>query len=299
MTPGLYSDLPASEYHADPCEQPSLSASLIHLICSRSPWHAWTAHPKLNPKYTPEQSERFDLGTAAHAFILEGASNFTVVDTPDWRTKDAQTKRNAARLAGYTPLLRAQWDQVLAMAAVLGPQLSQLEPPRPFTDPGGKPEQTLIWLEDGVWCRARLDWLHDDHRHVDDLKTVGGSANPSAWSRTLFGMGYDIQAAWYLRGVKAVLGTDAQFRFILVETEPPYAVSAVSLAPAAMDLANKKIAYALGVWRECLETNHWPGYPTATAYAELPPWEAMVWGERLFKDTAIIDDGRPIGDLLP
>lgn len=298
MTPGLFSGLPAAEYHADPCEAPSLSASLIHLLCARSPWHAWTAHPKLNPDYQPEESARFDLGTAAHAFILQGATDFVIVDAPDWRTKDAQTTRDAARRAGKTPLLRSQWEQVEALAAALGPQLSRLEPPRPFTTPGGQPEQTLIWQEAGVWCRARLDWLHDDHRMIDDLKTVGGSANPSAWARTLFGMGYDVQAAWYRRGVKAVLGTEAHFRFVLVETEPPYAVAAVALGPEALDLADKKIAYALEMWRHCRETDTWPGYPTATCYADVPPWEAMAWGERLYQ-APIIDDGRPIEELLP
>jgi len=300
MKAGLYSDLPMTEYLADPCETPSLSSSIIHRLCAQSPWHAWTAHPKLNPDYQAETSERFDLGTAAHAFILQGATDFTVIDAPDWRTKDAQTKRDAARLAGYTPLLRAQWDQVLEMAAALGPQLDQLETPRPFSAPTGKAEQTLIWEESGIWCRARLDWLHDDYRMIEDLKTTS-SANPSAWSRAMFSLGYDIQAAWYTRGLKAVLGTDAyaQFRFILVEINPPYAVSAVALAPDACILAEKKITYALDVWRECLKTNVWPGYPTATAYVDAPPWEVGEWVERLYQDSGIVDDGRPIEELLP
>lgn len=299
MTPGLYSDMPASEYHADCCEQPSLSASILHLLVSRSPWHAWTAHPKLNPGYEPEVSGRFDLGAAFHAFLLEGSNNFRVVEVADWRTKDARLIQDVARKLGQIPLLRAQHDQVLAMASAIGPQLSKLESPRPFTVPGGKPEQTLIWVEDGIHCRARLDWLHDDHRMIEDLKTVGGSANPSAWSRSLFTMGFDLQAAWYMRGVKAVLGTEADFRFVLVEVDAPHAVSAVALAPDARELADKKIEYGLRVWRECLESGQWPGYPTATCYADVPPWEATAWGERLYRDTGVVDDGRPLEELLP
>lgn len=302
MRPGLYPAMPMAEYLADPCPEPSLSASTIRLLCASSPWHAWTAHPKLNPDYQAETSGSFDLGTAFHAFLLEGrgAGDFVVVDAHDWRTKDAQAQRDAARPAGYTPLLRAQWDRILAMAAAVGPQLSNLEPPRPFSEPGGKPEQTLIWQEDGLWCRARLDWLHDDHRMIEDLKTVGGTANPAAWSRTLFSMGYDIQEAWYRRGVKVVLGTEAEFRFVLVEVDAPHAVSAVGLAPDARALADTKIAYALRVWRECLGSGRWPGYPTATCYADVPPWEATAWGERLYRETGgIVDDGRPLEDLLP
>ena len=170
--------------------------------------------------------------------------------------------------------------------------------PRPFS--AGPPEQTLIWQADGLWCRARRDWLHDTHEHIDDLKTVGGAANPAVWSRTLFGMGFDIQEAWYRRGVKAVFGTDAAFRFVCVETDEPHAAAAVSLAPDAADLANKKIAYGMRVWRECLEADVWPGYPRATYHAELPAWEATSWGERLYRDTGgVVDDGRPLDELLP
>lgn len=300
MKPGLHT-MDSEEYHADPCPAPSLSASILHLLCARSPRHAWTAHPRLNPDYQREEENKFDLGTAAHAFILErhGSGRFAIVDAPDWRTKDAQTLRVAARMAGKTPLLRAQWEQVKALASALGLSLSRLEPPRPFTQPGGQPEQTLIWKEDGIWCRARLDWLHDDHRMIDDLKTTAASANPSAFSRMLFSMGYDIQARWYQRGVQAVLGKAARFRFIPVEIDPPYACSAVSLGPEAEALADQKIAYGLKVWRECLATDTWPGYPTATAYADPPAWEVMAWSERQYRDEGgVVDDGRPLGELL-
>jgi hypothetical protein len=297
IRPGLYPDMPMAEYLADPCPTPSLSASLIHLICSRSPWHAWTASPRLNPAYVREEADRFDLGTAVHAFILQGASDFVVVDAPDWRTQAAKTQREAARRVGRVPLLREQYDQVLAMAAALMPQLAGFDEPRPFAV--GRAEQTLLWQEDGLWCRARLDWLHDSHETIDDLKTVGGSANPAAWSRTLFGMGFDIQAAWYRRGVKAVFGTEAAFRFVLIETDAPHAAAVVALGPDAQDLAEKKIRYGMRVWRECLESDVWPGYPRAIYHADLPPWEATAWGERLYRDTGgIIDDGRPLEELL-
>jgi PDDEXK-like uncharacterized protein DUF3799 len=299
MIQGIYSNITPAEYHADCCEEPSLSSSIIHLICSRSPWHAWHAHPKLNPNYTPDVSDRFDLGTAFHSFILGGGVDTEVVDAPDWRTTYAKTRRDEIRERGHTPLLRHHWAQVEAMAAAFGPQLSKLEAPRPFTTPGGKPEQTLMWMEDGIACRARLDWLHDDHRQIEDLKTVGGSANPTGWGRQLFALGHDIQEAWYRRGVRKVLGLEARFRFVLVETDAPYAVSALALAPDAQALAEKKIDYALKVWRECLDSDVWPGYPTATCYADVPPWEGQQWAERLYRDTGVVDDGRPLDELIP
>jgi hypothetical protein len=142
----------------------------------------------------------------------------------------------------------------------------------------GAPEQTLIWCEDGIWCRARTDWLR--HGNIDDYKTTSASANPEVLSRTIFGNGWDVQAAFYLRGVKALTGIDAAFRFACQETYPPYALSVIALGPDAAVLAEKKVLYALELWRECLRSKRWPAYPHRTAYASLPPWVESAWLEK-------------------
>lgn len=279
MKPGIY-DLPEGIYHADPCPAPSLSASIARELLGSSPWHAWHAHPRLNPAYQARASDRFDLGSAAHAHLLEGRDHFAVIDAPDWRTKAAQAERDAARAAGKVPLLAETWTQVQAMAEAARVQLDRYEEePRPFT--GGQPERTLVWQEPcGVWCRARLDWLHDDGQVIDDYKTTAASANPEEWGRRLLFSGPDFQAAFYLRGVRAVLGTDARFRFVVQETKAPYALSVVGLGPDVLALAQRKVALALDLWGECLRTGRWPGYPTRTCYAELPPWMEARWLER-------------------
>jgi hypothetical protein len=50
------------------------------------------AHPKLNPQLERREDEKFDIGTAAHAIILEGFAAVEVIDAPDWRTKAAQKR---------------------------------------------------------------------------------------------------------------------------------------------------------------------------------------------------------------
>ncbi len=297
-TPGLY-QIPESEYHADPTPAPSLSASIAKVLLGQSPRHAAFQHPKLNPGYEYEAKESFDLGTACHAYILEGEANFEIINAKDWRTKEAQSARDVARMVGRTPLLERQWLDVQAMATVLREPLGHFrERPIPLTN--GQPEQTLIWREGTVWCRGRPDWLHSDHRTIDDLKSTQGSAHPDAWARAaLFGLGYDIQAAFYLRGLKAVTGKDANFRFVVVEIEPPFGCSVIGVAPDVLELADKKVDRALTLWAECLERGAWPGYPLWTCYPALPAWEATRWLEHESEPArGIIDDGRPIGDLL-
>lgn len=269
--------LTATDYHADPCDVPSLSASIAHLVCTRSPAHAWTAHPRLNPNYVRETKDAFDLGTAAHALFLEGDAGVEVVDAADWRTKEAREARDAARADGKVPLLAKDSARVTEMVAAIHRQLEDHGArPAPFTD--GKPEQTLVWQEGDVYCRARLDWLRDDFATIDDLKTTGKSASPEAYSRALFSVGGDIQAAFYLRGLEAVTGkTGAEFRWVVIETTPPYALSVVAPGPDVLTVGRKKVDYAIELWRRCLADDHWPAYPTEVAYAELPAWEEARW----------------------
>ncbi len=276
---------------------PALSASIARILLGASPLHAWWAHPALNPGGLREEREAFDIGTAAHAYLLEGDEDAVVViDAEDYRTKAAKEARDAARAAGKVPILAARWADVKQMTMAVMTQLA--EHPRPVPLTAGSAEQTLVWQEGETWCKARLDWLHDDLSAIDDLKT-GENANPDAWTRgPLFSLGYDVQAAWYLRGLKAVTGKDSTFRFVVTETRPPYAVSVIGLGPDVLQLAEKKIRRALVLWRACLETGRWPGYPSQTCYASLPPWVEAAYLERELRDEGIRDDGRPIEQLL-
>ncbi|HMA26102.1 MAG: PD-(D/E)XK nuclease-like domain-containing protein [Solirubrobacterales bacterium] len=270
--------LGADDYHADPCERPSLSAHIAHALVSASPLHAWTQHPR-NPNFQPREETRFDIGTAAHQLLLEGRSFVVELDFPDFKTVAAREARDAVRAAGLLPLLAKDAATVDAMVKAAVQQLALVDAQPPLlTD--GKPEQTLVWEDEGVLCRARLDWLRDDLRAIDDLKTTAGSASPEMWSRRLFDIGADMQVAFYRRAVRALTGAEPDFRFVVIETHPPYALSVVSLGVDALALAERKVQRAITLWRECLEANDWPGYPTQVAYAQLPAWEEARWMER-------------------
>src|SRR3990167_1259095 len=92
---GIVDGLPIADYIKDPAPQPSLSASLAHVLLTRSPKHAWLAHPRLNPAWEPDESEaRQDIGTIVHALLLEGdASRVVVIEAEDYRTKAAKEAR--------------------------------------------------------------------------------------------------------------------------------------------------------------------------------------------------------------
>src|SRR3972149_5802627 len=95
--------------------------------------------PPPTPAYEHEDSERFDLGRAAHAYLLEGESGFAIIEAADWRTKAAKEARDAARAAGKIPLLADRWGDVQGMALAAQRQLDAPDAtPRPPA--GGQPE---------------------------------------------------------------------------------------------------------------------------------------------------------------
>lgn len=285
MKPGIYS-LSSAAYHADElgCDAPCLSASIASILLRDSPKHAYAAHPLLGGG-TREESETFDLGTAAHAYILEGdESRYHIVDATylsgprkgeqvtDWTAKGAQEQRDVARAAGKIPMLPKHIENVRTMSKAVRAQLAAFtDTPAPLTN--GKPEQVLVWFEPdhGVWCKSRLDWLHDDYSTIDDLKTTT-TAQPDAFTRALYGRGGDLQAAMYLRGLKAITGVDATFRYIVAENSYPFAVSVCALGPEALAHASDQVEQAIQKWAQCLKADHWPGYPTRTCYLEPPAW---------------------------
>jgi len=269
-------------YYADEMgiSVPTLSSGIARLLCDASPAHAREAHPKLNPNYRPREDERFDLGTVVHAILLEGQAAIEVVDAEDWRTKEAREQRDTARAAGKVPLLAARMADVQGIIVAVREQLDRHRAVPPlFT--AGEPERILLWHEPGgVACRARLDWLRDDRLAIDDLKTTTRSAKPDAYARNLFATGADVQAAFYIRGVQELYEVTPTWRWVVVETSPPYALSVITPGEDMLALARKKVDYALEVWRRCLATDTWPGYRPDVATAELPAWEEARWLDR-------------------
>lgn len=272
-----------SDYHADELgldnDQVTLSASIAATLVTQSPAHARARHPKLNPHFARKEEQKFDVGNYSHMLFLEGIDKALVIDAANWKKPADREKRDEARAHGFIPMLPDQYDQAVDMVKAIREQLDAHEATL-FTE--GKPEQTLVWEEDGVTCRARPDWLRDDFTSIADLKTTSRSAHPRAYERALFNVGGDVQAAFYLRGLQAVTGSLrwADFYWCVVETEPPFALSVIQPAADVLELGQRKVEFAIERWRECLRKNEWPAYSTAVEYANAPEYELARWLER-------------------
>lgn len=287
MTARLLS-IPADQYHADDLgDQPTLSASLAKTLIAQSPMHAWAQHPRLNPDFERKTEDKFDVANAVHHLLLEGLDVMEVLAFPNYTTNAAKEAKELARSHGRIPVLTKDAHRVTQMTNAVAAQLAALDiDPVPLT--AGQPEQTIIWEDHGVACRARVDWLRDDHTQVQDVKTTSRVGHPHGWTTgALYDNGCDLQAAAYIRAVRAVTGVTPEFRWILIEKTPPYAVSVIAPEASVLALGESKWLKALDLWKRCLETDEWPAYGTGLHWAELPSWVESRWLEREAREEAM------------
>ena len=146
-------------------------------------------------------------------------------------------------------------------------------------------------------CRAMMDYVHffETGLIVTDLKTSGDIAGEDGIGKKIASLGYELSAAFYARGVRAITGKPAAFRFAFAETDPPYEVQAVELDGAAYEIGRRQVAAAIHLWRRCQIAGEWPGYPREIARVSLPPWHTASWEARETNDPALegVDYGEP------
>lgn len=272
--PGIY-DIPISEYVADPCEFPSLSASIASVLLDRSPAHAFVRHPRLTKQPAAEEwNAKTNFGSAVHSLVF-GGPKVQPYGYENWRKKEAQEDRADALKAGLIPLLLEEYERARVIAKSARAFL------KPFEAGGVECEQTLVWQEREAWCRVRPDLMTSDMRTMVDLKVTGTNAREA--NKQFFSQGYDVQAAFMERGADA-LDAKGQGRrqiiYLFVEDEPPHAFMPLLVSEGTLTLARKKYRAAVNAWRVCLETQTWPAYPATLVPTETPAWAESAWLNR-------------------
>ena len=268
-------DLPEAEYHADPLGN-SLSSSIARTLVTRSPLHAYCAHPRMG-NHDKAPTEVMERGTALHSLILRDEDDIDVVDAKDWRTKAAKQQRAESRVANRVPMLA----HVHAKTRLCGTEVKArlLAAGRPLA---GRSEATILWpvhTDYGeIWARARLDHLTvgEEWAEIDDLKTTD-DVSALACQRKAARDELGIQAAAYRAGVEAVypgLAGRAEFRFLFAERSPPHAVRVASLDAVMRARGERLWRLACETWGRCLQTGEWPGYDTDTVIIHSPGWLA-------------------------
>jgi len=279
--PGIHFDMPEADYHADPCPAPSLSSSVARVLIEQSPAHARAMHPRLCPDAKSPESDRLALGAVVHALVLGRGAKFHVVGATDYKTKAAREERDGAIAMGWTPIKAADMAEAERIAKSVDHHIaSDLDVFDTFT--AGASEAVLIWREADAWCRAMVDklFIGDRDAVIYDIKTTDQSAHPMGLARKVLSMGYDLRAAFYMRGLARLrpdLAGRIRFRWVFVETSAPYAVTVAELDGAGLTIGDKKAATAIALWQRCVRDDAWPTWPIGVHRLESPPWAEQQW----------------------
>ncbi len=290
LAPGIYPGLDMASYLAID----ALSTTPVRYLveqCDRAGW--W--HSRLNPQRPREVSEVMDIGTIAHSVLLEDSWDCVAEIDPmhfpakngnipkGWTNDAIREARDSARAAGKCPILTDEIQPIRDMVTVAQEFIASLQTTEPavwraFDVDGGQSEVTMVWEDDGLLCKLRVDRISDDYGVVIDYKTSGQSVEPERFARTaLSGQGYNFGAAWYRRGIHALTGVTPAYLFLAQEVDAPHLCSLTGLDPTWIAMGDERVAYGLKRWRQCVASGQWIGYPNRVVYPELKAWQLAEW----------------------
>jgi len=285
LGPGIHRGVPKSVYMGDPCESPSLSASIAKLLVTRSVAHAWSAHPR-GANHRKEQTDAMKTGTLLDSLLLGGDdelvelpammkdSKGTLVPTNDkFLLGSAKDWRDAQVAAGKVPVRKEELGYAKAAAQNIKENLA---------DQGvalsGENQTTLIWDEESshgpVRCRARLDHWLPDEALIYDLKKAE-CAHPDAVARAMITYGYAIQHAAYVSALETLrpdLAGRVRMLFLFVEEYPPYATLPGHPSGTMRALGNFHWRRAVEAWGAAMKSGRFPAYAQGEVEIAAPEW---------------------------
>jgi len=246
------------EYRA----HPAIAQSTLKLL-DRSPAHArWAMnHPK-------EPTDAMQIGTCLHALVLEGRTDFVVLPAAAGGNSAAAKAIKAGFIMenpGKIILSHSDAEKVGAMA--LG--VERCKTAMKMLSLVTEPEKAIFWEESGIQFKALLD--APLALGVMDLKSTM-DASLEEFERSIYKYGYHIQAAHYLAGAAANGLPCENFYFLPVESSAPNCARVLMLDHGAIEVGEKERQRLISVYKKCLITGEWPGYPDEIQSVTLPFW---------------------------
>lgn len=260
MKPGIHRGITFAEYGA----WKAASYSALKTLRDGNP-----AKLRWKLDHPSEPTPQMILGSAVHCFVLEPKEfeKRYAMGPADARTKEGKMRLEELRAAkpGAAIFRPADWE------TVVGVTLAIKSHARANLLLDGETECSVAWDQDGIMCKARFDAVSVDTKSIVDLKTTR-DASPEVFGRSIWGLGYHIQAAHYLRGAEAVGLGMQHYVLLAVETEPPYCIAMYRLQDSAVEAGAIELDRLLGMYSECQNTNFWPGYAPEAQDINIPDW---------------------------
>lgn len=138
----------------------------------------------------------------------------------------------------------------------------------------GKPEVTLFYVEDGVQCRGRVDWISSSEHVLVDLKTAK-SIQAKLFGRDFFKYHYDVKLGLYRRWLQKLTGERWSVKVVCIEKTPPYDITVLTIPDAVLDQGEDRGRVTIRRVKECIAANVWPGIAGDEEYYLEVPYAEM------------------------
>ena len=241
----VYADIPNEIYHSEV----GISSSTLRKF-GHSQLHAVTQEQKT--------TDAMNFGTAAHYMLVEGEDvymNEVAVLMGSPYTK-VYKENKVDMLERYDCVIKDAEDN-----HIRGMKANIIDEANMYLQADGKlPEASFFWYEDKVLCKCRPDLICPPFKepaepgsiYVVDYKTTK-SCDPTEFAASVKHWGYDMQAAWYRRGMQKAGYDVKEFAFVAQEKFPPYASKIFVITDAQMDIAWEKMQAFLDAYNKYLD----------------------------------------------
>lgn len=250
-------DLPWDDY----CELPGLSPSTIvkGLKSVKHLKHCWDNKSK--------DSDTLLLGRAIHSMLFE-PQTFTERYTV-WETRRAGNAYKAflkdANESGKDVLSSYMWYAAQqASKSFIGCRDVQ------DLIRCGKPEVSLLCVENGMQMRGRCDWI--DQVALVDLKTTKDISYRS-FSRDFYKYHYDTKLGLYQRWLEKITGEKKPVKVVVLEKELPFDVAVLPIDDAVLERGVRKGLDVIEKVKVAIGQDCWPGAGSETYFLDTPTWE--------------------------
>ncbi len=242
----IYADIPNEVYHSEV----GISSSTLRKF-GHSQLHAINEEQKT--------TDAMNFGTAAHYMLVEGEVVFNqevavLMGSP--YTK-AYKENKADMLERYSCVIKET-----ELNHIKGMKENIIDEANMYLQADDKlPEASFFWYEDKVLCKCRPDLICPPFKglhkpgeiYVVDYKTTK-SCDPKQFADSVKYWGYDMQAAWYRRGMEKAGYNVKEFAFVAQEKFPPYASKVFIITDEQMDEAWSKMQGYLDDYNKYLDT---------------------------------------------
>ena len=212
-------------------------------------------------KSAMEQTQALKLGQLGHTMILEMDKlneRYLIMPKVDARTKSGKEQKllaeEQAQNEGKTLISQEDFTQAMGWRdnILKNPVTSNV-----FQKAKGENEISGFFKHpdfDDIHGAFRIDKLLEEQKIAIDLKIML-YGNPFAFMSSIRKFRYDIQAAWYLDGLKAITGEDYDFLFIVCEKSNPFNVQTYRLDQESLEHARDDIRAIIKKYQEYQDAN--------------------------------------------